>query len=681
MIELTLKNIADWQLNPTDESFPSINGSKIVAGIPSLQRGAVWEAQQIEMLWDSIFRGFPFGSIVLAKKIEGQRNKSSQVTGSANENVEYHLLDGQQRCNAIAWGFANPWRDTNVSSDQIFWLDLSPENRLTKTSKKFLFRVTTKAHPWGFQADEQSTKLTVQQIRESMKSDKRPETKAHLPYDAGCPVPLCYLLEYYQDDAIAFSSMLEKMKDDGCPIPQFSDDFVIEENILAGLKIASEARVNYLLAPDLTDGEGIDAIEQIFIRLNRQGTPLDQEELAYSMIKAYWPAIEQKLSALTLKHTTDARLVYMLIRAKRSKDGKLAGELGVDQIRLILKGQHKNIEATVIPSYFENKEDKSIDSLLSWIDANLVYSDKRPYGMPKYLRSSIAWTSKQVFTWWLVLAETGIKLDEEQAKRIIWLSLAVHWFGEDKEACVNLLLSETKESIDNLVNFDFRNFNKEPKKRLIRLPLSPDQFDAAIKLSDTTSDDHFKQWTSFWQGIVKLDKGGNKNAEDAMVEEGLFFEKLKDLREMLVYSQRSYIEDSFEDFDPSNKLMWKGYNRPWDYDHILPSNALNAQGKSGDAGEYHEVCKVWQNSIGNLIAVDFSLNREWQDKTSASEKYGADNKKDLCGCFRDIKLESFEMDLGHTQDSNKSREFVLAAYQRMKNIYSEWWDRLKIQNS
>lgn len=211
--------------------------------------------------------------------------------------------------------------------------------------------------------------------------------------------------------------------------------------------------------------------------------------------------------------------------------------------------------------------------------------------------------------------------------------------------------------------------------------MSPDQFDAAIKLSDTTSDDHFKQWTSFWQGIVKLDKGGNKNAEDAMVEEGLFFEKLKDLREMLVYSQRSYIEDSFEDFDPSNKLMWKGYNRPWDYDHILPSNALNAQGKSGDAGEYHEVCKVWQNSIGNLIAVDFSLNREWQDKTSASEKYGADNKKDLCGCFRDIKLESFEMDLGHTQDSNKSREFVLAAYQRMKNIYSEWWDRLKIQNS
>ena len=60
---LSLKQIAAWQ-DVVDCD------SNIVARIPSLQRGAVWEPQQIEMLWDSIMRGFPIGSIVISKKIE-----------------------------------------------------------------------------------------------------------------------------------------------------------------------------------------------------------------------------------------------------------------------------------------------------------------------------------------------------------------------------------------------------------------------------------------------------------------------------------------------------------------------------------------------------------------------------------------------------------------------------------
>ena len=50
---LSLREVASWQ-------FPVLaHGMKndrptIVAAIPSLQRGAVWKPQQVELLWDSV---------------------------------------------------------------------------------------------------------------------------------------------------------------------------------------------------------------------------------------------------------------------------------------------------------------------------------------------------------------------------------------------------------------------------------------------------------------------------------------------------------------------------------------------------------------------------------------------------------------------------------------------------
>jgi|LakMenEpi03Aug12_release.lakeMendotaPanAssembly.Ray.scaffolds.fasta_scaffold424609_2 hypothetical protein len=55
----SLRQIADWQLNP------EIN-STITVDLPRLQRGFVWEPSKIMDLWDSILRGFPIGSLLLS---------------------------------------------------------------------------------------------------------------------------------------------------------------------------------------------------------------------------------------------------------------------------------------------------------------------------------------------------------------------------------------------------------------------------------------------------------------------------------------------------------------------------------------------------------------------------------------------------------------------------------------
>lgn len=331
---LKLKQIASWQVDGIE------NDSSITASVPSLQRGAVWEPQQIEMLWDSIMRGFPIGSIVIAKKIEGQNNQRSPtqtVAAHIIKETSHHILDGQQRCNAIAWGFVNPW-ENGLSDDVVLWLDLKPGDRVKKnTTRKYLFRVTTKAHPWGFHHGDEARNLSAGDIEDfklklrllhqpenwsvefhdGLISEqdfekgklKRPSPKFAMPYDAGFPVPVFLLFKYFSDGKLDW----ELLAQDKClkTIMAWSGmnmDFD-RQYIEQGLSIADQAFMVAQQVPDLLNG--IDDIEQIFQRLNRQGTRLDNEELAYSLIKAYWPQVEDKLSNLPdhLKHTAEARLV------------------------------------------------------------------------------------------------------------------------------------------------------------------------------------------------------------------------------------------------------------------------------------------------------------------------------------------------------------------------------------
>ena len=53
-LNYTLSQVASWA-----------DGNSEVT-IPALQRGLVWKPEQVEMLWDSILRGFPIGSFLLA---------------------------------------------------------------------------------------------------------------------------------------------------------------------------------------------------------------------------------------------------------------------------------------------------------------------------------------------------------------------------------------------------------------------------------------------------------------------------------------------------------------------------------------------------------------------------------------------------------------------------------------
>ena len=713
---LTLKDVASW--TPFIDIVKADN-SEIIAGIPSLQRGAVWEPQQIEMLWDSIMRGFPIGSIVIAQRINNQNDKRQNTLANDTESsppATHHILDGQQRCNAITWGFVDPW-NKKLSDDVVLWLDLKPGDRLLKNStRKYLFRVTTKAHPWGFRHDDKTGNLTAENIRKAMAGFKelhlkpekwperfhkeliskeaidndcvkRPSPRLAMPYDAGLPVPVSLLLKHFKDGHLN----LDELKDEPMMTViminsgEFEKGKIDLSHIDLGLSMVEHARLVALQVSETVNG--IDDIEQIFQRLNIQGTPLDPEELAYSVIKAYWTDLEKIMSSLpvNLHHSTEARLVSLGVRVALtdSDADKLKPKRTVEQIRNIFKdnsaNEPKSIEnisdKNLIEPFFKNGE---FEKSLKWIDDNFRYSDSRNFGLPAYLRSSVAWSSLDVFAWLMLLAKRNNYeniTDEKLTKKIIGIALTIHWFGVDKEGAVNAL-PKCLSDLSSMAISELKD--SENRKTFIHTPLNLTDIDDALQLNENSTKNQLENWSSFWQGVVVRDEQGVVFQEEVRAkrerEYGLFIEKLRSERELLVYAQRGYIEHNFGDFDPSNKLMWKGHNRPWDYDHILPSNSIGGTGNG--TLTFTKICQAWQNSIGNLTAVDFTFNRSSQDTVDADEKYARknDGKFDI---FSD-KIDAFVMKHEQTKDEECARKFVFAAKERVIEIYGEWYSTLEI---
>ncbi len=78
--------------------------------LPSVQRTAVWNAERIINLWDSLMRGLPIGMFYLIRPTSGGYARAlpgsdggPAPTIPASE-TGYELLDGQQRALAILLG-------------------------------------------------------------------------------------------------------------------------------------------------------------------------------------------------------------------------------------------------------------------------------------------------------------------------------------------------------------------------------------------------------------------------------------------------------------------------------------------------------------------------------------------------------------------------------------------------
>jgi hypothetical protein len=73
--------------------------------IPTFQRNVVWDRDRVKRLWDSIYKFYPLGSILVWRtgtKLQNHREIGGHELKDERTESEFHyLLDGQQRTTAL----------------------------------------------------------------------------------------------------------------------------------------------------------------------------------------------------------------------------------------------------------------------------------------------------------------------------------------------------------------------------------------------------------------------------------------------------------------------------------------------------------------------------------------------------------------------------------------------------
>lgn len=90
--------------------------------IPKFQRGYVWKQKSILELLDSLYRGYPIGSLLFWRtkvKIKGERNIGGyELKNTLESYPTNYVLDGQQRLTTIYSVFAN--KENHPGMDKVF---------------------------------------------------------------------------------------------------------------------------------------------------------------------------------------------------------------------------------------------------------------------------------------------------------------------------------------------------------------------------------------------------------------------------------------------------------------------------------------------------------------------------------------------------------------------------------
>ena len=190
---------ASFSLLSLDEVAAAVNARPQRIRLPSFQRDAAWDWADIELLWDSVLRGYPLGSILLAKarpeqvvairELRKHREASAKATLGASESDALILLDGQQRASAIAIGL-RPW---NLEHEARLWLDLS----LPK-SDSYGFRLCSLTLPWGPEVSAAQRRRAQECLGQTLPKDSS-ALDLTWPARAKVPVPFAELVAFTRE--------------------------------------------------------------------------------------------------------------------------------------------------------------------------------------------------------------------------------------------------------------------------------------------------------------------------------------------------------------------------------------------------------------------------------------------------------------------------------------------------
>ena len=605
--------------------------------LPTVQRGFVWKPHQIENLWDSLLRGYPVGSFVLSHKTNSEGN--------------FELLDGQQRASSICLGFYGPINRRKTSTRNNIFLKTSSDNIMIfvdlaipdsqRDNRKYLFRVITKSHPWGYRRRENQKTLESKHIVKAMKlyrlnNDDYLQTplRHFWPYDSFKPIPLGLFLNaknisglkqsiedwkkdknlnvidkkskgttsYYSIEQI-FSDVKIMLDEQKLPLlwlnlSKLFDADVKGSTVSQNGDIELEASTQLPTTIDLDkddqmniEDRSLDEIENLFIRLNSGGTALKGEELNYSVLKSQISntmqnEIEQACNPLF----SPARFITIAFRLFNISSDIISMRIKPKQFQSAMKDRKDAFIEFMKNKFIKTKTLDNVKSILTYNE------NSNPNGLPSFVSYRLAHTAPEVM--FMLLYRLIIREDDIKDKDIVlgMVTLFV-WLGRGvKEKDHSKLLNNIWPCMKQL---DAKRFwSNETVLRAI------------IRINDNEVLLNFPSLQQLKRALPKGDGHITKFDEKTFYkgQYGNFFRKILRNTDVLLYSQRSYLSKWFHKIEDYNL---DDTNSAFDLDHICPRSYIK------NKKNLRKSLKYWYNSIGNLRAWPYSLNKSDQDDAPA----------------------------------------------------------------
>lgn len=692
----TLSDISKWMKKDSEVQLPVI------------QRGFVWKPNQIEDLWDSIFKGYPIGSLMLSEeKTEDCRKK-------------FMLLDGQQRATSIAIGFNNPWSSEgvneigNAKNIPVVWVDIAEqkneaeqENEAEQKKQvkvKYIFRVVTRSHPWGYQLNENTKPLRLsdrnaafEQMEKHIRNQQYTtlDAKFRFPYDSKLPIPLPFLIEAAKSDSSL--DILENLLNDHGIVNvktkhnQTNYTELLQQYINKGIISQAIKDVKDVIFNNTTQVE-IPAIilpksvlqnqteekdneeSTLFVRLNRSGTRLDGEELMYSMYKSIYGEFP-KIVECAPSFIAPSKIISLLARLVLSE---------TQCVKVSFKQFSNYLQKKDFKDKLKYKEDNIPNLITKAIDI-LSFNKVPCIIVKKFIRE--ASDGFLLLLHWL--ENNKQEITESLKAQICGCLYRTYWFG-DMEAFVkeswnkvcqpDWIWNEIHKHQYPLVNrnllYNYLVYNnlylylKEPAKAKF------DKEDIEnLENLEKSNQDTINIWNKC---------GSNKTIQEI---NDLILNRLLVCRSLILLAQREYIDNRFKDFNQFDNL--EDTNTPWDWDHIYPNSWVYRK------KHQNYITKLWENKIGNFRAMSLAENRSENNNLSPKQRLEDDKFDENCKNYficSDDKNPKYLCDWDFWKKLNNDKKIVnnddssiinhaMAIITRSVNIYKNFLDMFNISSS
>jgi len=240
------------RIKPTDKSIYSYLEDLLKRNyqIPTFQREVVWEKENVKKLWDSIYKFYPLGSVLIWKtdlQLQNHREIGGHIISDDDFNrVEYqYILDGQQRTTSLLTSIYGGQIEGKKDFDPTLYIDLTVEDidEIDDESykKRFLF--------WEEIDDDNG------RIKANYQHKKR--------YEQGLILKLKDIKENYGD----VERKLIQNPEGG--YKDYNDPVWVQ------LRKIKEVLDNYRISLIELKGIQVSEVCQIFERINQAGKPLN----------------------------------------------------------------------------------------------------------------------------------------------------------------------------------------------------------------------------------------------------------------------------------------------------------------------------------------------------------------------------------------------------------------------